>query len=121
LPQSGSAEYRLIASTPYLVRTGNQLISARAEIQSARLKIQFDQYPLGSASPWYGTCELTVNGEVVQSASGGRYFRGSGTCSDLEFEAGISPGNNRYAVVRYSKAVSGSVQAEAALLLEKVP
>lgn len=121
MPQSGSAEYRLIASTPYLVRTGNQLISTSADIQSARLKIQFDQYPLGTPSPWYGACELTVNGQLVQDASGGRYGRESGTCGGLGFAAGISPGSNRYAVVLYSKAVSATVQAEAALLFEKVP
>jgi hypothetical protein len=121
MPQSGNAEYRLVASTPYLTRTGNQLISANTEIQSARLKIQFDQYPMGTASNWYGACELTINGQVLQDPYGGRYSRDSGTCDGLGFTAGITSGSNRYAVALYSQVVSGTVQAEAALLFEKVP
>jgi len=118
MPQSGNTEYRLVASTPYLTSTGNQLFSANTEIQSARLKIQFDQYPMGTASNWYGACRLTINGQVTSRirivvAIAGILARAMVL---VLLQASL------LAVTAMpwlsTPAVSGTVQAEAALLLE---
>lgn len=128
VPKTGSGSYRLVASTPLLIMSADQLISADAGIQSASLTIQFDQYPLGTPSANYGTCQLTINGQLVQTA-GGRYSQYAGSCNGSSgvsgygesLDGGITSGDNRYAVILYTKYYSPYVKGEAALLFEKNP
>lgn len=132
-PATGSGSYHLIASTPFLVTTADQLISVGPGIQSASLTIQFDQNPPGTTNAYDGTCQLTINGQSVQ-ASDNRYFRSVGICNAFPttlnlgefFNGGITSGDNRYAVIKYTKyyslqTYSYLVKGEAALLFERVP
>lgn len=125
-PSTGSGSYRLVASTPLLLKSTNQLISAEARIQSASLTIQFNQYPLGTLNPYYGTCQLMINGQAVQTHTSiydqfGGSCRGSAGLSEETYAGGITSGDNRYAVILYTKRYSSYVKEEAALLLEKIP
>jgi hypothetical protein len=104
LPTTGAATYHLIASTSFLVSNPTILISADKRIQTARLKVYFDQYPIGTVSQFYGTCQLTVNGE--SESSEGIFYNGGacgGSSSTAAFGGGVSSVDGRYAVVQYRK------------------
>ena len=125
-PSTGSASYRLVASTPFLTKSATQVFAA-ASGTTATLTIQFNQYPLGTTNPNYGTCQLTINGQAVLPANS-MYYQSGGTCSGSSgsstgefFRGGISSGDNRYAVITYTKYFSLYVKEEVALLFEKEP
>ncbi len=124
LPQTGTYSYRLVASTPLLIKTDNQLISSTNGIQAADLSIFFDQNPLGTTNT-LGTCQLNVNSQSIQWTQN-FYFPSSGYCfgsssAGETFDGGITSGDNRYAVFKYIKYYSASVRGEASLLFEKIP
>lgn len=124
-PQSGSVSYKLIASTPFLVKSANQLISADSDIQSAALTIYFDQNPLGVSNQWYGTCVLTINGQIVSSSNWNLYYRDGGMCRgaspSVSYEGGVSSNNGQYAAIKYVNDYSTVVKGEASLLFERLP
>lgn len=121
-PGSGSVNYELIASTPFLVTDPNVLISADRLITSGNLRIYFGQSPLGSPNPDFGICQLTVNGEVLSAAP--ESFRPGGLCSanfgSVSFDGGISAGDHQFAVIRYRRDFS-PFKGEAALLFRRLP
>lgn len=118
LPISGAATYHLVASTPFLLTTSNQLIMATA-IQSADLVINFNQFPLGTVSPYYGTCQLTIDDQSTPALTAQYY---GGTCLAAEsYNGGITSDGGRYAVIKYVKYYSYDVKGEVALLFEKNP
>jgi hypothetical protein len=118
-PTRGIGNYHLIASTPVLVKRGNSLISSSAAVQTASLTIHFDEYPLGTVSANYGTCELVVDGRPVPTGPT-RYYTSS--CNDGTglVDGGITSGTNQYAVIKYT-GYYGNGFGEVALLFEKNP
>lgn len=120
-PTSGAATYRLIASTPVLVKN-SVLVSSTRLVSNASLSVTFGQFPLGVTSTWYGTCVLTVEG-LPSPGDQGQFYPG-GSCRNStglsSFTGEIPPANPKYAVMYY-RVLLGSSRAEVALLFEKNP
>ena len=125
-PSTGSASYRLVASTPFLIKSADQLLAISSGT-TASLTIQFNQYPLGTTSAYYGTCQLTLNGQAILPAnsmyyqSGGACSASSGSSTGESFRGNITSGDNRYAVITYTQHFSAYVKGEVSLLFEKEP
>jgi hypothetical protein len=103
LPSTGIGRYRLKSSTPVLVSYPSVLVSSEIAIQTAVLKIYFDQNPIGTISQFYGTCELKINNEVLSYF--GTYNQGScqETSGNYRLIGGISPLDSRYGVINLQR------------------
>jgi hypothetical protein len=103
LPTTGIGTYRLKSSTPVLVSYPSILVSAETAIQTAVLKIYFNQNPIGTISQFYGTCELKVNNEVMSYL--GTYGGGGcqGVSGNYSLIGGISPLDSRFGVINFQR------------------
>ncbi len=122
-PASGTIQYQLLGSTPVVVKRGNELVAIEPRASSATLTIHLNQFPLGTVSAFYGTCELTIPGASVQPAlqrwTDGVCNAGAGVGS--AFSGGVAPGDNyRFAALKITETRAGATAA-AAMLFERIP
>lgn len=130
-PTTGSAQYQLVASTAVTAERGSgnaQL--APGSIDSASVTIYFDQFPIGTASPFYGTARFSVVGRFAGTPFGTEINAAQGfgpldvrilgqTVSGASSVSGAFAGPNaEYLAVLYAGGVNG-IPVKAALLFKR--
>src|SRR5216117_3565928 len=103
----------------------------RDQQANATLDINFGEFPLGTASQWYGSVRYSIEGSVAGANFGisnpldstgaisdGIYYRGEGSFGSSGFvEGAVSGPNAEFAVVRYQSGI-GSALVQGVLLLQ---
>jgi hypothetical protein len=121
MPTSGRRHYVLVASTsvvPLLSGLTGELPAG--QVQSAKLDVDFDDYPIGTPSQWYGTAAFSVSGNVggvpfAITAPGDpagpavtRFNKGDTTFADpWQFKGAFAGPGGDYAVVAFTVLVGG--------------
>ena len=125
-PTTGTRRYVLVASSAAIatVRSGSTDFELPpGQVTNATLDISFGEYPAGTASPWYGSARVLVEGSVEGfnfSVSSGdlRYGRSTGAFGDFgNVEGAVSGPNAEFAVVRYLSGI-GSAPVQGVLFLQ---
>lgn len=131
--RTGVLNYRLVASTPYLLTDPRQVIAADRRIVSAELKIHVSRPPLGDDIPGRGFCLLTINGG---SPISGGYSQDTGGCyiggilqaalpNQAAYNGGIGIEDRRFAVILATEHLgynfSSQIKGQYAMLFELVP
>jgi len=132
-PSTGTRRYVLAASSAAIVTVGsgaNIFELPPGQVTSATLDINFGEFPLGTANPWYGSVRYSIEGSVAGASfvisnpvdstgaiSDGIYYRGGGTFNGSGFvEGAVSGPDAEFAVVRYRSRI-GSAPVQGVLLL----
>src|SRR5438309_1107000 len=132
-PSTGTRRYVLVAPTAAIatVGSGTSIFELPpGQVTNATLDINFGEFPLGTASPWYGSLRYSIEGSVAGANFGisnpldstgtisdGIYYRGGGTFGSSGFVDGaVSGPNAEFAIVRYQSRI-GSAHVQGALLL----
>ncbi len=125
-PVTGARRYVLVASSAAIatVRSGaTDFELPPGHVTNATLDISFGEYPAGTASPWYGSARVLIEGSVGGidfSISSGdlTYARDRGTFGNFGYlDGAVSGPNAEFAVVRYLSGV-GSAPVQGVLFLQ---
>lgn len=133
-PSTGTRRYVLVASSATIatVRSGASIFELPpGHVINATLDINFGEFPLGTASQWYGSVRYSIEGSVAGANFGisnpldstgaisdGIYYRGGGTFGSSGFvEGAVSGPNAEFAVARYQSRI-GSAHVQGVLFLQ---
>jgi len=133
-PSTGTRRYVLVASTAAIATVGsgaNVFELPPGHVTNATLDINFGEFPLGTASQWYGSVRYSIEGSVAGANFGisnpldstgaisdGIYYRGGATFNGSGFvEGAVSGPNAEFAVVRYQSRI-GSAPVQGVLFLQ---
>jgi hypothetical protein len=126
-PTTGTRRYVLVASSAAIATVRSSAPDFElppGHVTNATLDISFGEYPAGTASPWYGSARVSVEGSVEGinfSVSSGdlRYGRGTGAFGDFgNVEGAVSGPNAEFAVVRYQTGVGFGAPVQGVLFLQ---
>jgi hypothetical protein len=130
VPTSGSATYTLLSATAVMADRGSgEAQLPPGVIDSASVTVYFDQYPIGTPNPYYGTVRINIAGRFAGVAFGSAVnaANGYGPMDVRTSGQNLGGGNisgafagptGEYLVVHYMDGVAG-IPIRAALLFKR--
>jgi hypothetical protein len=130
LPPSGTIHYDLISATSVMAdRGGSGSEVPPGTVTAATLSIAYGQYPLGTASPWYSTASLRVDGQIggllfsvgdPSSTSPAQARMVGEAFNENNIKGAVGTPDGEFAAVHYKAGVSG-VPVSGTLLFRRRP